>query len=83
VRAVEEGLPVIRAANSGISAIIDPYGRVPKSLAVGRRGVLDGELPAALYPTIYGQLGDSTLWILVVIGCAVALLGKVYFKLKG
>ena len=83
VRAVEEGLPVIRAANSGISAIIDPYGRVVKSLGVGRQGILDGELPVGLYRTIYGQLGDSTLLVLVVLGLAVAFFGKIYFRFEG
>jgi apolipoprotein N-acyltransferase len=83
VRAVEEGLPVVRAANSGISAIIDAYGRVSMSLGVGRRGILDGQLPVGLYPTIYGQLGDSILLVMVVLGLSVALLGKIYFKLEG
>ena len=80
VRAVEEGLPVVRAANSGISAIIDPYGRLTKSLGVGRRGILDGQLPVGLYRTIYGQLGDSILLVLVVVGLSVAFFGQVYFK---
>ena len=83
VRAVEEGLPVIRAANSGISAIIDAYGRVSKSLGVGRRGILDGQLPVGLYRTIYGQLGDSILLVMVVLASSVALFGKIYFKFEG
>lgn len=58
VRAVEEGLPVVRAANSGISAIIDPYGRIEKSLALGATGVLDGTLPQALSPPFYARYGD-------------------------
>jgi apolipoprotein N-acyltransferase len=83
LRAVEEGLPVVRAANSGISAIIDGYGRISASLGVGRRGILDGQLPVGLYPTIYGQLGDSILLVLVVLGLSVAFFGTIYFKIEG
>ncbi len=52
-RAVEQGLPVVRAANTGISAIIDPYGRVVAELGLGEEGVVDGELPQALPPTVF------------------------------
>ena len=60
MRAVEEGLPLVRSANTGISAIIDPYGRVMKSLPLGTEGVLDGDLPSALPPTPYAMWG---VWI--------------------
>jgi len=58
VRAVEEGLPLVRSANSGISAIVDGYGRVLEGLGVGQSGVVDGDLPASLAPTIYVRFGD-------------------------
>lgn len=59
VRAIETGLPVARAANTGISAMIDPYGRVVARLGLGRRGVLDAALPARLAPTPYSRFGDA------------------------
>jgi apolipoprotein N-acyltransferase len=52
LRAVEEGVPVARAANSGISAVIDAKGRVRSQLELGAMGILDAELPAALDPPL-------------------------------
>lgn len=57
LRAVEEGLPVVRVANTGISAIIDPLGRVQTSLGLDEQGVLDGPLPLPLDPTLFGVTG--------------------------
>ena len=47
-----------RAANTGISAVIDPSGRIVARLGLGIEGVLDASLPAAISPTIYARLGD-------------------------
>jgi len=59
VRAIEEGIPVARAANTGISAVIDSLGRVIASLDLGKAGVVDASLPRALSMTPYTLLGDS------------------------
>ena len=58
MRAIEEGLPVVRAANTGISAVIDPEGRIVARLDLGIEGVLDAGLPTAIPPTIYARFGD-------------------------
>ncbi len=58
IRAIEEGLPVVRVANTGVSAIIDPHGRILQSLGLGQRGVINSGLPVALPPTVYSRLGD-------------------------
>jgi len=63
-RAVEQGLALVRAANTGISAVIDPYGRVVKSIGLNQRGVIDAKLPKALPQTIYARFGD---WIFIAI----------------
>jgi apolipoprotein N-acyltransferase len=56
LRAVEFGMPVIRAANSGISAVIDPYGRFIGKTALGKTDILDAPLPKALSSTLYRQV---------------------------
>lgn len=65
MRAIEEGLPLVRAANTGISAVIDPTGRIVAALGLGIEGVLDARLPAAIPPTLYARLGDIPATILV------------------
>jgi apolipoprotein N-acyltransferase len=59
VRAIEEGLPMVRASNNGNSAVIDPLGRVVGALPLGAEGVLDSALPRAAEITIYTRIGDS------------------------
>jgi apolipoprotein N-acyltransferase len=59
VRAVEEGLPLIRAANNGISAMIDAHGRVTGMLGLNVRGVIDAAIPQAKAPPPYARWGDA------------------------
>jgi len=69
LRTIEQGLPMIRVANTGISAIVDPYGRAAAYAPLGAEAVLDGELPKALPPTIFSRLPvaiPSALWIFVL-----------------
>jgi apolipoprotein N-acyltransferase len=69
VRAVEEGLPLVRAAGTGISAVVDPYGRVIGSLGLDQSGVLDSTLPSALArPPLYARIGDIPALVLILIG---------------
>lgn len=58
MRAIEQGLPLARAANTGISAMIDPFGRMVASLGLGETGAVDALLPAPLPPTFYARYGD-------------------------
>jgi apolipoprotein N-acyltransferase len=78
VRAVEEGLPLVRAANSGISAIVDAHGRIVASLALGRVGILDGGLPASLSPTPYARFGDWIFLAAMMVNACLAIFGKIY-----
>ncbi|MBV8407202.1 MAG: apolipoprotein N-acyltransferase [Alphaproteobacteria bacterium] len=75
LRAVEEGLPMIRAANTGVSAVIDAYGRVLAELGMERQGVLDHALPPARPATPYSRWGDWTLLFLLVV-MALAMIAK-------
>jgi apolipoprotein N-acyltransferase len=67
VRAIEEGLPIVRAANTGISAVIDPVGRIVARLDLGVEGVLDSGLPAASDLTPYVRFRDIPAAVLVVL----------------
>ena len=73
VLAIAEGLPLVRAANTGISAVIDPVGRIIKSLPLGAEGVLDAALPRALPPTLYARFGNGLAILLVLAGCAAVM----------
>jgi apolipoprotein N-acyltransferase len=74
IRAIEEGLPLIRAANSGISAVIDPLGRVIAALPLGHAGSLDAALPRAAQMTIYARIGDFLFGVAVVATMVVSFL---------
>lgn len=74
LRAVEEGLPLIRATNNGISAVIDPLGRIVKYLPLGARGILDSALPEAGSATIYARIGNSIPLSLLVVSTIIAFM---------
>ena len=59
VRAVEQGLPVVRAANTGISAVIDPWGRVLAEIGLGEKGLIDAGLPKVGPRTLFVRFGFS------------------------
>ncbi|MGA2287069.1 apolipoprotein N-acyltransferase, partial [Bradyrhizobium sp.] len=66
LRAIEQGLPLVRAANTGISAVIDPFGRFVARLGLGVEGVLDSGLPSSIAPTIYARSGDMPAAIIFI-----------------
>lgn len=66
LRSIEQGLPMIRVANTGVSAVIDARGRIVDSLPLGVQGKLDTYLPATLPPTIYSKTGDLPIGVLLI-----------------
>ncbi len=80
VRAVEHGLPLLRAANNGISAVIDPYGRIWSRLELNARGALDSVLPTAIGISIYSRWGDWILTFMIGLPMACILLLKLRMR---
>lgn len=79
-RAIEEGVPLIRVANTGISGVIDSYGRVLHVLDLNQRGIIDAPLPKALQEiTFYARYGYLLLPFLIL-WYGVMVLGAAYKK---
>ena len=76
LRAIEQGLPLVRAANTGISAMIDGKGRVLGSLPLGQAGAIEAPLPPALAPTPYSRWGDWPVLLLLALGMAWAFMHR-------
>ncbi len=76
MRAIESGLPLVRAANTGVSAVIDAKGRVVEALPLNTAGYLDAPLPAALPPTLYARTGEGPLLVLLILLGGLAILRR-------
>jgi apolipoprotein N-acyltransferase len=86
IRAVEEGLPVVRAANNGISAVIDAFGGIDetsgpvagrlRTLALDARGTIDAHLPRPAEPPPYARFGDAIFWLLAGLGLVVVMVRR-------
>ena len=77
VTAIEQGLPLARAANTGISAVVDPLGRIVASLPLASEGILDAPLPRSVAAPIYARLGDVPAAAVILIAFVVAVRGRV------
>ncbi|MBI1415980.1 MAG: apolipoprotein N-acyltransferase [Limimaricola sp.] len=81
LRAIEQGLPMVRVANTGISAMIDAKGRITASLPLGAEGGLDARLPPALPPTLYARWGDWTALVMLILVSLAALFARPRFSI--
>lgn len=80
MRAIEQGVPMVRSANTGVSAMIDPLGRVTASLPLGQAGFVDAPLPVPLNPTFYSRSGDRPVLILLLL--LIAGIAVIQFTLR-
>ncbi len=77
MRAAEQGLPMLRAANTGITAVIDPYGQMRERIALGETGVVNALLPQALAATLYSRTGDWPVFLFcILLAWAAAVRGQ-------
>ncbi|MCX5494907.1 apolipoprotein N-acyltransferase [Kaistia dalseonensis] len=81
IRAVEEGLPLVRAANSGISGIVDAYGKIISQRSVGSVGIVDGPLPDTVRATIYSRFGDR-LYFGLIVAAIIAIVAACFTQTK-
>jgi apolipoprotein N-acyltransferase len=75
LRAIEQGLPLVRVANTGVTAVYDARGRTTAALPFGSAGYLDAALPGTISATIYARFGEIPV-ILLLVGCGLALLRR-------
>ena len=81
LRAVEEGLPIVRSANTGISAVIDPFGRIIARLGLGTEGVLDSALPKPASPTLFSRVRDMPMALAVALSTVIVIRRRAKQKL--
>lgn len=74
LRAIEQGVPMVRVANTGVSAMIDGKGRITAQLGMGRDGFIDAPLPPVLPVTIYARFGDVPIFIILAFLCVLSLI---------
>jgi len=83
-RAIETGLPMVRATPTGVSALIDPWGRIGPRLNPGESGILDVRLPQAAPAPLYAKIGDFSFLIvlsgLLAIGIRIGPISYIFFR---
>jgi apolipoprotein N-acyltransferase len=82
LRAVENGLPLIRSANTGISAFIDPFGRVVEGIDYNQKGVIDSTIGSIPVPHWYAHTRESYFWLVMAAMLSIATISRASFKFK-
>ena len=76
LRAIEEGVPLVRSANGGLSAVVDPYGRIIAGLRLGETGAFTAPLPKAIAPPLFALIGWIGPFCLIMFCLFLALYEK-------
>jgi apolipoprotein N-acyltransferase len=76
MRAVEYGIPLIRSANTGISAVVDAYGRIVRQIPLGEEGVIDSHLPPRAEATPMVALSRTPVLALLILAFIATIGGK-------
>lgn len=76
LRAIEQGLPLVRVANTGVTQMVDARGQVTHELDFGIASFLDAPLPGALPPTVYHRFGEIPFLVLLAALCAAVILRR-------
>jgi apolipoprotein N-acyltransferase len=83
-RAIEHGVPLIRAASNGISAVIDSYGRILHRLELNQIGFIDFTLPQPLLqPTFYSQWREIPFFLLLALSLIIGFINRLKWKTRG
>ena len=82
IRAVENGLPLIRAANTGISALVDPSGRLIKGIGYNQKGVMDATLGGAFAPIWSSSARENHFWLVLLSMLLIAIASRVGFNFR-
>lgn len=82
IRAVETGLPLIRSANTGISAFVDPFGRVVEGMDYNQKGVIDSTIGSVPVAHWYAHTRQSYFWLVMVVMLSIAAISRTSFKFK-
>jgi apolipoprotein N-acyltransferase len=73
MRAIEEGLPILRATPTGISAIIDARGRIVAAAGMGEAKAIEAPMPEALAPTLFARIGNLAAALVAALLLAIAI----------
>ncbi len=82
MRTIEEGLPMVRVSNIGISAVIDSYGRIMESIPLGESGIINHYLPGNLEMTIYSRFGDIIVFTIGLVIISIIFLFQIVKRLS-